>query len=33
MLVLAGGASMLRWPLVQLLRRLRRAGDRQEPAE
>ena len=33
MLVLAGGASMLRWPVVPLLRRLRRAGDRQEPAE
>jgi len=33
MLVLAGGASMLRWPILHLLRRLRRRGDAQEPAE
>ena len=33
MLVLAGGASMLRWPILHLLRRLRRRGATQEPAE
>ncbi len=33
MLVLAGGASMLRWPILHLLRRLRRREPRQEPAE
>lgn len=33
MLALAGGASMLRWPIIHLLRRLRRRGEAQEPAE
>jgi hypothetical protein len=31
--VLAGGASMLRWPLLYLLRGLRRRAGFQEPAE
>jgi hypothetical protein len=33
MLVLAGGASMLRWPIVHLMRRLRRREPDEEPAE
>jgi hypothetical protein len=33
MLVLAGGASMLRWPVVRLARRLSRGHEAQEPAE
>jgi hypothetical protein len=33
MLVLAGGASMLRWPVVPLARRLWRRDGAQEPAE
>ncbi len=34
MLALAGGASVLRWPLVFLMRRLRGVGGpRREPAE
>ena len=33
MLVLAGGAVLLRWPVVRLARRLRRGGGAREPAE
>jgi hypothetical protein len=31
--VLAGGALLLRWPVVPLARRLRRGGGAREPAE
>jgi hypothetical protein len=33
LIVLAAGASMLRWPLFHLFRGIRRLAGRQEPAE
>lgn len=33
MLALGAGASVLRWPLIFVMRRLRGPGHRQEPAE
>ncbi|AXI46015.1 hypothetical protein C1J03_08295 [Sulfitobacter sp. SK012] len=33
LLVMAGGCSVLRWPVIYLMRWVRRIGSRNEPAE